>query len=199
VWGLGHRRAQAGPYMAGRSALRARNTLIALRELYRARLTTSICTKGRTSDRGIEARCRERKCHGISLPKLSNARRWSCAGKGELAFRRINPHDLRRSASLDKEFSKGPVTATYVYPSHPRGRGQPVKKDVAGEPTPNSHHPLVASAVVEANVLFCHFWPSPGNRCQPIGLSPETMFLLRLVEATNTVSRENSRLDRLSP
>ena len=33
VWGLGHRRAQAGPYMAGRSALRARERdIAALRE-----------------------------------------------------------------------------------------------------------------------------------------------------------------------
>jgi hypothetical protein len=42
-----------------------------------------------------------------------------------------------------------------------QARRQPIKEYLAGGPAPNSHDLLVAGTAVEANLLFCHFFPTP--------------------------------------
>jgi len=49
-----------------------------------------------------------------------------------------------------------PISATNIDPPQSRSGFQPIEKNIAREPAPYPHHPLVAGSIVEANLLFCH-------------------------------------------
>jgi hypothetical protein len=67
---------------------------------------------------------------------------------------------LGRSEAIEYQFRERSVSTTDIDPSQSRTGFQPIKKDIAGEPAPNSHHPFIAGRVIEANLLFCH-WQTP--------------------------------------
>jgi hypothetical protein len=92
---------------------------------------------------------------------LRQARRGTCAGKGKLRLGRIDPLNLGRRAAFHQQLGEGAAAAADVDPSQARARRQPVEEDIAREPAPGSHHPLVGGAVVEADLLFGHQYPPP--------------------------------------
>jgi hypothetical protein len=59
-------------------------------------------------------------------------------------------------ATLDYEFTERPVSAANIDPTQSWSRFQPVEKNLAREPAPSPHHPLVAGSIIEANLLVCH-------------------------------------------
>jgi hypothetical protein len=107
-------------------------------------------------DGGIEPIVGERQRHRVALEKFRPARRWPGAGESELCFRRIDRLRLGRSASLDEQFGEGAAAAADIDPPHARAGLQPIEEELAREPAPDAHRPLINISVIEMDRLFDH-------------------------------------------
>ena len=74
------------------------------------------------------------------------------AREGKLRLGGIDALDFRRRATLGQQFGEGAVAATDIDPAQAGSRLQPVEEDLAREPAPFAHHPLIAGAIVEADL-----------------------------------------------
>src|ERR1041385_2926203 len=96
----------------------------------------------------------------------------------KLRIRRIDALDFRRRATLGQKLGERAVTATDVDPAQRGSRLQPIEEHLAGDPAPRPHHPLIAGAVVEADLRFSHgeclsFFGMPAPRT-PVGAGMRT-------------------------
>src|SRR5207302_1093513 len=54
------------------------------------------------------------------------------------------------------QLGESAVAAADIDPFQARAWRQPVKKDLAGNPAPGAHHPLISGAILEADLVFGH-------------------------------------------